>query len=216
MKAQGRHCRLPGLQRRGTGAHSGAPPGVETGVCWNIAKSPAPARPIRNAEAPERLALHPQAVHAEGIAVVFLATPPEVSMELAPAMLDAGSARGRPERRLPPAHAGELRRLVQGDPHPAGAAGRSGLRPAGVLPRAHSRRAAGGQPGLLSDGGQPGDPAAGRSRRGGPRRRASSATPNRASAARAASRASRPASARSPRTSRRIPFCTTGTCRRCC
>jgi len=33
----------------------------------------------------------PDAVAAEGLAVVFLATPPEVSMELAPAMLDAGA-----------------------------------------------------------------------------------------------------------------------------
>ena len=30
-------------------------------------------------------------IRAEGLALVFLATPPEVSMELAPAMLDAGA-----------------------------------------------------------------------------------------------------------------------------
>jgi len=33
----------------------------------------------------------PDSVRSEGLAVVFLATPPEVSMELAPAMLDAGA-----------------------------------------------------------------------------------------------------------------------------
>src|ERR1700684_2161937 len=33
----------------------------------------------------------PEAVLAEGIAIVFLATPPEVSMELAPALLAAGA-----------------------------------------------------------------------------------------------------------------------------
>ncbi len=33
----------------------------------------------------------PESVRAEGLAVVFLATPPEVSMELAPALLDAGA-----------------------------------------------------------------------------------------------------------------------------
>jgi N-acetyl-gamma-glutamyl-phosphate reductase len=33
----------------------------------------------------------PESVRAEGLSVVFLATPPEVSMELAPAMLDAGA-----------------------------------------------------------------------------------------------------------------------------
>ncbi len=37
-----------------------------------------------------RAACTPAAVHAENLAVVFLATPPEVSMELAPLMLDAG------------------------------------------------------------------------------------------------------------------------------
>jgi N-acetyl-gamma-glutamyl-phosphate reductase len=37
------------------------------------------------------MACTPQAVHSEGLALVFLATPPEVSMELAPAMLDAGA-----------------------------------------------------------------------------------------------------------------------------
>ena len=50
-----------------------------------------PASPILNAESPECLPCDPQVVHAEGIAVVFLATPPEVSMKLAPAMLEAGA-----------------------------------------------------------------------------------------------------------------------------
>jgi N-acetyl-gamma-glutamyl-phosphate reductase len=40
---------------------------------------------------PRHAACTPDAVAAEGLAVVFLATPPEVSMELAPAMLDAGA-----------------------------------------------------------------------------------------------------------------------------
>src|SRR5579862_7436055 len=40
---------------------------------------------------PRRAACTAEAVRAEGLAVVFLATPPEVSMELAPAMLDAGA-----------------------------------------------------------------------------------------------------------------------------
>jgi len=37
------------------------------------------------------LPCRPETVRAEGIALVFLATPPEVSMELAPAMLEAGA-----------------------------------------------------------------------------------------------------------------------------
>jgi N-acetyl-gamma-glutamyl-phosphate reductase len=40
---------------------------------------------------PRRAPSTPDSVRAEGLAVVFLATPPEVSMELAPAMLDAGA-----------------------------------------------------------------------------------------------------------------------------
>src|ERR1700733_791838 len=40
---------------------------------------------------PRRAPSTPDSVRAEGLAVVFLATPPEVSMELAPGMLDAGA-----------------------------------------------------------------------------------------------------------------------------
>jgi N-acetyl-gamma-glutamyl-phosphate reductase len=40
---------------------------------------------------PRRAPCTPDSVRAEGLAVVFLATPPEVSMELAPALLDAGT-----------------------------------------------------------------------------------------------------------------------------
>jgi N-acetyl-gamma-glutamyl-phosphate reductase len=40
---------------------------------------------------PRRIPCTPDAVRAQGLAVVFLATPPAVSMELAPAMLDAGA-----------------------------------------------------------------------------------------------------------------------------
>jgi N-acetyl-gamma-glutamyl-phosphate reductase len=49
------------------------------------------ASPIRNAASPRRIACTQEAVRNEGLAVVFLATPPEVSMELAPFMLDAGA-----------------------------------------------------------------------------------------------------------------------------
>ncbi|MBZ5626341.1 MAG: N-acetyl-gamma-glutamyl-phosphate reductase [Acidobacteriia bacterium] len=47
--------------------------------------------PIRNRPRPARLAYTPQIIHSERLAVIFLATPAEVSMELAPAMLDAGA-----------------------------------------------------------------------------------------------------------------------------
>ena len=46
---------------------------------------------IRRATPPARVPCTGEAVQAEGLAVVFLATPPEVSMELAPVMLAAGS-----------------------------------------------------------------------------------------------------------------------------
>jgi N-acetyl-gamma-glutamyl-phosphate reductase len=44
-----------------------------------------------NQTAPRRIACTPEAVAAEGLAVIFLATPPAVSMDLAPAMLAAGA-----------------------------------------------------------------------------------------------------------------------------
>lgn len=40
---------------------------------------------------PRRLAYSPEAVRAAGLAVVFLATPPEVSIDLTPALLQAGT-----------------------------------------------------------------------------------------------------------------------------
>jgi N-acetyl-gamma-glutamyl-phosphate reductase len=51
------------------------------------AKRPQPL----NQPQPRRIPCTPDAVRAEGLAVVFLATPPAVSMELAPAMLAAGA-----------------------------------------------------------------------------------------------------------------------------
>ena len=47
--------------------------------------------PIRHAPALAHLACTPDAVRSASLAVVFLATPAEVSMELAPAMLEAGA-----------------------------------------------------------------------------------------------------------------------------
>ncbi len=46
-------------------------------------------RPI-NAKSPERIAFSVEAAKAAGLAVIFLATPPEVSMEAAAPLLDAG------------------------------------------------------------------------------------------------------------------------------
>jgi N-acetyl-gamma-glutamyl-phosphate reductase len=46
---------------------------------------------IRHAKPPVRIPCTGEAVHQEGLAVVFLATPPDVSMELAPIMLAAGA-----------------------------------------------------------------------------------------------------------------------------
>jgi N-acetyl-gamma-glutamyl-phosphate reductase len=51
---------------------------------------PIPPAPIHHPQ-PRRAPCTPDSVRAEGLDVVFLATPPEVSMELAPAMLDAGA-----------------------------------------------------------------------------------------------------------------------------
>jgi N-acetyl-gamma-glutamyl-phosphate reductase len=52
----------------------------------------APGTPVfRNAKPPARIPCTAEAVQAEQLAVVFLATAPAVSMELAPAMLQAGA-----------------------------------------------------------------------------------------------------------------------------
>jgi N-acetyl-gamma-glutamyl-phosphate reductase len=52
----------------------------------------APASPaIRRAKPPIHIPCTSEAAHEQGLAVVFLATPPEVSMELAPQMLAAGA-----------------------------------------------------------------------------------------------------------------------------
>src|SRR5262245_49768555 len=50
-----------------------------------------PAPKIRNASGPVRIPCNAEAVRNEGLKVVFLATAPEVSMDLAPAMLAAGA-----------------------------------------------------------------------------------------------------------------------------
>jgi N-acetyl-gamma-glutamyl-phosphate reductase len=68
------------------------------------AAADADSQAIRNWKGPLCLPCTAEAVRAERIALVFLATPPEVSMDLAPAMLGAGT-RGGPERGLPPPHA---------------------------------------------------------------------------------------------------------------
>src|SRR4051794_22274145 len=49
------------------------------------------ASPIRGANGPEVMPCTAEAVRERGVGVVFLATPPEVSMELTPGMLDAGA-----------------------------------------------------------------------------------------------------------------------------
>jgi len=50
----------------------------------------APPRPIGD-RGPRRVAYSPETVRAEGLAAVCLATPPEVSMELAPELLETGA-----------------------------------------------------------------------------------------------------------------------------
>jgi len=65
-------------------------PGVETFLLEHREES-GPASAIRGADPRECLPCDPQVVKAEGVTLVFLATPPEVSMTLAPAMLDAGA-----------------------------------------------------------------------------------------------------------------------------
>src|ERR1017187_4338597 len=79
----------------------------------------------------------------------------------------SGGPGGGLERGLPVGNGGELLGLVSRAPYPARVAGRGRLWTAGVLPGARGGSTAGGQPGMLSDGGEPGDPAAAGSRSGG-------------------------------------------------
>jgi N-acetyl-gamma-glutamyl-phosphate reductase len=65
-------------------------PSVETVLLEHRADSEDRPRP-RGWNGPRRLPCTAEAVHAEGLAVVFLATPAEVSMDLAPPMLEAGA-----------------------------------------------------------------------------------------------------------------------------
>jgi N-acetyl-gamma-glutamyl-phosphate reductase len=55
-------------------------------------RSDSDERPLpRNASSPRRIPCTAEAIRSEGLAAVFLATPPEVSIDLTPAILDAGA-----------------------------------------------------------------------------------------------------------------------------
>ncbi len=49
------------------------------------------ATSVRRPQGPPRLPYDPELIHKEGLALIFLATPPEVSMDLTPALLAAGA-----------------------------------------------------------------------------------------------------------------------------
>jgi N-acetyl-gamma-glutamyl-phosphate reductase len=65
-------------------------PGVESILLEHRQDSGDPPQPL-SAKPHTRVPSTPAAVKAEGLALVFLATPADVSMELAPGMLDAGA-----------------------------------------------------------------------------------------------------------------------------
>src|SRR5438128_197907 len=65
-------------------------PLVETVLLEHRSDAPDRVRPIHH-EQPPRLPCSLDTVRSERLALVFLATPSEVSMELAPAMLEAGA-----------------------------------------------------------------------------------------------------------------------------
>jgi N-acetyl-gamma-glutamyl-phosphate reductase len=60
-------------------------------VLMDHREDPGGAPAIRRVQAPPRIACTGDAVRQDGLAVVFLATPPEVSMELTPIMLASGA-----------------------------------------------------------------------------------------------------------------------------
>jgi len=65
-------------------------PGVEPVLLEHRAEGGAPC-PLLHPTGPQTLPCDPEIIKAEGLAVVFLATPPEVSMDLAPALLAVGT-----------------------------------------------------------------------------------------------------------------------------
>ena len=65
-------------------------PGVEA-VLMEHRDDGGPAAGLRKPKAPARIPCSAEAVKSNGVALVFLATPAEVSLELAPAMLHAGA-----------------------------------------------------------------------------------------------------------------------------
>ena len=137
--------------------------------CWSIGADGEGHPATAEAGGPARIALRPEVVRTQELALVFLATPPEVSMELAPALLDAGARvvdlSGAFRLRTPENYTAWYK-----EPHTQpDLLAEAVLRAARILPGAHSGGAAGVQSGLLSHGRQPGHPAAHGSRRGGPR-----------------------------------------------
>ena len=96
----------------------------------------------------------------EGLDCVFIALPSGEAMQIVPVAAGQGRLRHRPGRRPAPADRGALRAVLPQAAHGAAPAGRGGLRAAGTEPRAHPRREADREPGLLPDRRHPG-PAAG-------------------------------------------------------
>ncbi len=116
---------------------------------------------------PPAFACTPEAIADAKLDVVFLATPPEASMELSPWLLDAGlrviDLSGAFRLRTPERY----KAWYKADHTQPALARRSGLWATGILPRSHSRREADLEPRVLSDRRESRNPAA---YRGGMRR----------------------------------------------
>lgn len=65
-------------------------PGVDTVLLEHRSDSESGAQPL-GSKPPKTIAADPEAVRREGLSVVFLGTPPEVSIEITPGFLDAGA-----------------------------------------------------------------------------------------------------------------------------
>jgi len=101
-----------------------------------------------------RIPSTPEAVQAGGLALVFLATPADVSMELAPRMLDAGAKVIDLSGAFRFADSATYSRWYK-EKHTGG----SGLWPSGILQAAYRGRPIYLESGMLSHGGEPGHPA---------------------------------------------------------
>ncbi len=139
--------------------------------CSNIAAIPPSGRSPSTPNSPRAFRARPKPSKSEKLAVVFLATPAGVSIELAPGMLEAGAKVVDLSGAFRLGDAATYSRWYKEEHGAPELFRRSCLRTARILSRPHRRRAPDRQPGLLSHRRESRHPTPGRGRRDRPRLR---------------------------------------------